>query len=277
MNATIDLTGLNRALGDLLRALPGNAAQVLKIETGQLAWDISEALGPKTKREPKPRVEKDVGVILNATDRPSNLSPTQQFSKYPAFTWLQAGPAWLLGINDQDDMRDASTAQVQNTFFDLRGIPYEKTYQELGMRGVEGFQHIRRLNRKLVTRQNFQAVVNQLMNRVGESRASFARTAAELAPQKRIPSWVKALILKVTRNGKSIFNPAGLANAEKPTVDFGSTAPGVESNPSMVAKIQRAINKRRAIMADKFEKLARGYVYNWNTGQVFRAPANLNN
>ena len=272
MSDTIDMSGLDRKLRELQSALmhgPGSMAQVVSIEAGQLAWEIGEQIGPKTVKAGVAGIARDARQILNDTPRPSNLSHEQQFvnSKYGAFTWLQSGPAWLLGIRDQDDLREQSAAAVLNTYLDLRGIPFEKTYEELGSRGR---QHVRRLNRKLVSPSSFAGAVKTLSQKIGQAKASFAITAAELIPFKRIPAWVRKQFPAVASNQKSIFNPAGLNHPTQPWIEFGSRAPGVEHNPFMRQKIQNAVTKRFHDLEAKVRKVLNGHIYNLRTGQVYR-------
>ena len=73
----------------------------------------------------------------------------------------------------------------------------------------------------------------------------------------------------VEGNGKTFLNEYGLAG-ETPSIEFGSRAPGVESNKWMVQKIQDGIESSIATLTKKVERIVEGQTYNFNTGQTFR-------
>ena len=109
---------------------------------------------------------------------------------------------------------------------------------------------------------------------VGELRASFVSSALELVPGKlgNMPRWVLDKIVQVRKKGKNIFNTEGLNHPTAPYIEFGSTAPGVESNPHITDKINAAVEKRKYIMAEKIKKIISGYAYDYKTGGVFKKP-----
>lgn len=277
MNATIDISGLNRRLSELQSVLtaagsPGSMSQVVRNEGGQLAWDISQAIGPRTKAQGAKGIDRQIKLTTYTLHR-SNLSTLQQFSGHEAFTWLYAAPGFLVGIGDNYDQRDASDAEVLATYKKERGKRFAR-WHELGKRGK---QRVMTAYKHVITKKQKASLRRALMNKIGQARASFARTAATLAPAKRIPEWIRAQIGAVTKTGKSLLQVGGLSDATHPHFEFGSRAPGVESNPKMREKIQGAVKKRERITAEKVRKVLNGYVYQWNTGQVFRPPPNDQN
>ncbi len=271
----VDLQGLSRLVSELNGALfgagqDGDIHRVLKTEAGQLAWEISNELGPKTKEKAEQRIYRDVKQFI--TDRPvySNLSPGQQYSSTSDFTWLAAGPGFLLGIHDEDNQVGASGEGALS--FVRSGQKSESrgyAYENIGSRGKNYHQNIVRLNRTRVSRSAFKSALRSIGVKLGLLRASFAYTASLLIPQKRIPGWIAAHFPSAAQ-GRAIFNPEGLNNPLSPYLEFGSTARGVETNPRIAEKISGAVERRKYIAADKLKKVIAGYAYDWNTGKVFR-------
>lgn len=277
MMATIDTSVLNQRLAQLQTALQANGVDVVRSESGQLAWEIANQLGPRTKAESGKRLDKDLKRSFYVTSGKTNLSATQQFSKYPAFTWLYASKYALVGFEDKFDARDDAVDELLKRHYAKAG----GKWKELGNRGWSkagmGGQKIMQVRKPVILKKQRDALHRIIMAKVGQARASFARTAAELIPSKRIPAWVRAQIATVTGNGKSIFQPAGLSDRFAPHLSFGSHAKGVESNHRMNEKIHRAIVRRGQIVAAKVKKVLAGYAYDWNTGAVFRRPTMENN
>lgn len=270
VTAEYDMTGLSRFVSELSGAVFGNGQdgdihRILKTESGQLAWDISQALGPGSKDEGDTKAMRDVKGFLTTLPAYSNLDEEQQYSHYGDFTWLQAGPAFLVGINDEDNQ---PTASGEDALIYLRAGQKQgsrgKAYIDLGTRGR---QHIKRLNRTRVSSSAFRYVARSIQDKVGTLRASFAFAAAQLIPGKRIPAWISRHFA-TKANGRAIFNDAGL-NGENPFLEFGSSAPGVESNSKITEAIAGQIEKRKRILQAKIKKVLRGYAYDWNTGRVF--------
>lgn len=270
--AQYDMRGLNQLVSALSGALSGTAQdgdlhRLLKTEAGQLAWDISEALGPSSADSAVAKAERDMKQFLTTRPAYSNLDEGQQYSSYADFTWLQAGPQFLDGINDEDNQPGASAEDAK--VFLRTG---QKTgsrgnhYVELGRRGK---QRIRRINRTRISKSAFKSVLGEIKNKIGTLRASFAFTASQLIPQKRIPNWI-AKHFPSHASGRAIFNDAGLSSPDAPYIEFGSTAAGVENNPVIVEAIRGKVERRKHILADKIKKVFAGYAYDWNTGRVFR-------
>lgn len=271
-NAEYDLKGLSQLISKLDGALfsqggDGDIHRVLKTEAGQLAWDISMALGPRSKSAGDKKVERDVKQFLTPKPIYSNLDQEQQYSSYGDFTWLAAGPSFLTGINDEDNQLGASTDDALLYF---RAGQYSgsrgPTYVTLGQRGKKKIQ---RLNRVRVSQSTMRSVVNVVKGSFGLLRASFAFTAVELIPGKRVPDWVSRHFSTKAR-GRAIFSNAGLNHPTEPYIEFGSSAKGVESNPRIAQIVSGQIERRKRLMAEKIRKVVAGYAYDWNTGRVFK-------
>lgn len=267
-----DMTGLNEFVSALHGALyangeDGDIHRVLKTEAGQLAWDISNSLGPASQHERDKKAEGDVKRFLTDTPAYSNLSPEQQYSSISDFTWLQAGPHFLLGINDEDNQVGVSADDAMSFLRggQAAGNSRGKAYVELGKRGK---QHIYRLNRTRVSQSALSSVMRSIKRKFGTLRASFAYTAAQLIPNKRIPAWISRHF-DSKANGRAIFNESGLTHHDNPYIEFGSTSPGVESNPTIVDRIDAAVKVRQKLVESKVKKVIAGYSYDWETGRVF--------
>ncbi len=289
----MDLKRLTELIGSLHGALlgtggqPGDAAKLLKNEAGQLAWEFSEQLGPRTKEEGNENVVKDAKrVFFPIPPEVAKPFADKQGSR-PDFLWLFAtkqGPGMLVGASTEDilgnsnDLRDVfyrANRKRGATWQDLGDVTHETPDSNGRMRqhrqAWRGRQHAVKINRVVVTTFAFNRLLKQVQAQVGQLRASFGRTAQECAPSKRIPGWVKNQIENCIGNGKSIFEPEGLSHPTSPFIAFGSRAKGVESNPYIARKIHAAVVRRQHVIADKLGKVLSGYKYNLATGQVFKS------
>lgn len=272
MNASYNFDVFAEKLSGLVGALSGrggDAARVLATETGQLAGRIGDTLGPKTREKAFARIDRDIKQHLTIFPLYSNLDEDQQYSSTSDFTWLESGPNFLLGINDEDNQVRASGADA---LLMLRAGQKSKSrgnaYEYLGKRG---HQSVQRLNRIRVSQTAFRAVQRDLRDRVGELRASFYRVALHFVPSKKVPAWILGKIERVEAKGKSALDDSGLSNPLGPVITFTVRAPGVVSNPRIEANISGAIQASSKILASKLRKVLAGYAYQWKTGQVFRA------
>ena len=268
-------------------ATDGQCKDMLKTEAGLLAWEISEQLGPRTLPEGKAKVEKDVSKVFFPIDENVPYFTGSKMGKQEDLQWLFAyggKPAgkeasFLVGAAPEDIITDRAT--------DLRDIFYRANrdrgpaWQDLGERiptevgktrrykSWRGRQHAIKINRVVVSRAAYDRLVRIVQAKLGELRASFARTAEAFNARKRIPVWVTDKIGETTWNGKSIFNDAGLNHPTEPFIEFGSRAKGVESNPLVRDRIHAAFVKRSFALAKKVKDLASGATYVWNTGQTY--------
>ena len=271
-------------------ATDGECKNMLKTEAGLLAWEISEQLGPRTLPEGKAKVEKDVSKVFFPMNDHVPFFTGRKTGTRSDFQWLFAygggdgKPSFLVGADSADIIGDRTT--------DLREILYDKSKQNRGSKWRDlgefshespdskgrprrhfkrwrGAQHALKINRVVVSTAAYQRLIRMVQAKLGELRASFARTAEAFNTRKRIPAWVTAKIGETTWNGKSIFNDAGLNHPTEPFIEFGSRAKGVESNPIIAERIHAAFVRRSYIIADKVKKLSRGAKYVWETGQTY--------
>jgi hypothetical protein len=281
LKTEVDLSGLNKFNAQLLGALigsgqggMGDAQRFIKTEAGQLAWDISSQMGPKSLSKAGERIGWDMKRHL--TTAPKYISAEfndgrkQESESYSEFTWLTAGKgrngSFLLGINNED-MQMGATPDAAKKMLRVgqKGSDRGDAYQRLGRRGKSA---ILRLNRVKISASTFSAVKKSMIAKVGQLRASFAYTASVCLPSKPIPGWIRKHFTG-RAGGKIIFSESGL-NSASPSITFGSSAKGVQSNPYIVDKIARAVESRKYKMAEKIKKIVKGYTYNWNTGGVFK-------
>lgn len=270
----IDLSGWQSMMRQLTEALWGSGQngdlhQLVRVEAGQTAWDMMNALGPRSREGSLKDIENNLRSTLSVNPKFENLKGDQTRStKYANWTWLTSSDLHLLGINQEDNRRDASADEALKIHFATkRKGGRGKAYIELGRHGV---QHVMKLNRTRVKSGVFNDVKRYLGASVGQLKASFAATALKLIPGKRVPGWVRSQFGNVEANGKMIFNDAALNRRENPTMEFGSRAKGVETNPVVREAIERALTNRVAKLKKKVEQLKAGYTYDWNNGRVFK-------
>lgn len=273
-----DMTQLGGKVSQLMGALLGRGASrgdlhnALRVEAGQCAWRIADALGPKTKEAAKQKVETNVQTFFASNEGKYSVFTEEAQSigyAFPNTTWLTAGPNWLLGIDRHDVLPDISADEALRKYrTDQSQHSRGKAYIEIGRRGK---QHIIRLNRRQVSKQTYRGMISVIAQKIGTSRAAFAATAeALLTVKKRIPAWVKDKIPEAIAKGKAITDLNKFFGLS-PEITFGSRAPGVESNPWIQKKIQAGMIGTSASLTKKIEKVLNGHTYNWNTGQVFRS------
>ena len=281
MTVVVDLSGLNHDLAALLQSLrstgqDGDFHALLRSEAGQLAWEISNQLGPKSKSAANTAVRSNVAQSLSFQPEYIHLAvrKDKSFTDKPmpsmahaGFTWLAVGKTWLLGINDEDNQPRASLKLARKYHYAAIKNPRSKTYEQIGMRGVH---HIKRLNRVRVSRSTFRATIRSIERKIGQLRASFARTAQELVPLKRIPGWVQKQISEVKSNGKSVYDPARLNDPDAPSIAFGAIAIGVVENAVIHDKIRGAVGRRSKSLAYKVKKILSGWAYRFDTGAVYK-------
>ena len=278
LKTEIDLTGLTKFNSQLFGALLGtgqggigDAHQFVKTEAGQLAWDISNQFGPKTKAQGDKKIDADARkVFFTLQSKSGGDVPVWTGAKAGSgdIQWLFASPnrKYIVGA-DRDDVHPrmgvAGMKEISKRASRDRGPRWKDTGTK------RGNYRVMLINRLIVSGTSFARFVREQSKKVGLLRASFAYAASKLVTSKRIPQWIsnhfgsKAL-------GRAIFDPDKLNHPTFPSVAFGSTAKGVVSNPYIVDKIARAVEKRKHLAASKIKKVIKGYTYDWNTGQVFK-------
>lgn len=282
---SIDTSRLRKRTSDLMAVLVGRGAgdgdiqRAVKTEAGQCAWKISQTIGPRTLSEAEQQV---VSEVCGKNERGGHLSTKitkgkldyGEESSWPDWKWVAAGPSFLVGMFQSDDLRGRTADEVLAAYRASRKVSAKRGNKYVQV-GAHGKQHIYRLNRILTTESTLNAVIKMISERFGQARASFAATSQQLVPSKRIPGFVREKIEMVLRNGKHIMVDSATGNPITPAIEFGSRAPGVQNNPRMVAKIQSAIDWSERTLLSKIRKVIKGQTYNFNTGQVFN-PTDFN-
>ena len=281
----IDMRGLTEFVNNLSRALVGTGqdkggalGQMIKTEAGQLAWQIGESLGPSKKEGLKGQINADLSKFLWTGPNPKSgrkgLNIRRQSVAFPEIKWLYAGSNFLVGIANDDDRRDASVEDAYRIFRDDQKSGQRLNSQWIPI-GKRGRQTIFQVNKTWIKKSVKAGVARFIRDTlVGELRASFVASALQLVPSKlgNMPKFVLDKIEQVRKKGKNIFNMDGLNHPTEPYIEFGSSAPGVQSNPHITSKINAAVEKRKYIMGEKIKQIISGYAYNYKTGGVFMKP-----
>lgn len=289
LKTEIDLAGLNQFNSSLMAALigtgqgtMGDAQRFIATEAGQLAWDISQALGPKTLAEGGKKIAAAAKKVFFPITVPVFTGAKAGGGDMQWLFGSKKGHPMLVGAAREDVLPNLSGAEMSEVFKRAsrkRGAAWHNlgtvTHQSPDSTGrmrnhysKRGTQHVYRINRIVVKPGALEAEIKTTTKKVGQLRASFGYAASQLVPSKRIPAWVSKHF-PTKANGRAIFNDH-LLQAEKPYLEFGSTAKGVNSNPYIVDIIARTVARRQEIIRAKVKKIVQGYTYNWNTGQVFR-------
>lgn len=272
MNASVDMRGYSRFYNGLISALvgtgqDGDLAAVCKSEVRTLSMELAHKVGYKSKESGRKAIEKDVRkviapgpeVVFEASKRKSAIYET-------GITWLYAGPAYLVGVRDEDIQLEMSLDAMKTALNTARAasFPRGKGWSLLSKRGK---QHVMMRNRILTTRARFDALVNSVAGRAGILKSKFAFAAHKLG-QLRIPSWIATHFGNVEQNGSAIFRFVG--SGDTFAIEFGARAPGVLSNEHIQSGIQSALHTRRHKLHEKTAKVLQGHIYDWNTGRVFK-------
>ena len=275
-NVQYDISNLSEKISELSGALLGRGAsqgdlqQLLKIETGQMAFRIGDSIGPKTQSSYAKMIRAEMRPHLTSNPLAPNLDSDQQYSKVAGFTWLAAGPRFLVGINDEDNSVGLSGNSALRLFREMQKTPPRgDAYVEIGQRGD---QHLFRMNRVRVSPATLNYVRAAIQKQFGKLRACFYRVALEYIPNKRVPAFVKEKVPAMISSGKSTLNESMVSGADLSFIEFGVSAPGVGgSNAKITAKISGAVNRSSKVLLEKVQKILKGYSYDWKTGGVFNS------
>ena len=263
---TADLTGLNHSMSELVAVLGKDSRELVRVESGQMAWRIAQQFGPKTASGGTKRIEKDIRRHLTIKPVRENIKSIHQGTG--DIKWLYAGHDFVAGIQRENDMKSAAAAEAMRVYYKEKAKAPVNAWSKVGTRGK---QNVMISNRVRVSRAAFAEVLRAIKANVGQAKSSFAFTTAKTT-NKRIPTWISRHFPTSAR-GKALFTD-GTKTGSMPFVEFGSRAKGVESNPRMIAAIQSGVNQTVAILRTKVEKLLNGYAYDFKTGAVFRPKSN---
>jgi hypothetical protein len=285
---TTQISGLNGALIGT-GATDGDLQNLLRVETGQLHADIAKSLGPKTKAAADARVLKDVKGVFFPIFPEVNLFGGAQRGSSADFQWLFAskkGPGWLLGADSEDVMPglDAgSMAEIYARANHKRGAAWrdmgEQSHVTMDAKGklrqhyksARTGQHAIKMNRIVVKKSPFDALVKTIQNKSGELRAAFYAVARHYAPKVVVPSWLKSKLETVLAKGKASHHDTLTPDNPQAFIESTFKAPGLVSNPKIHSVIQGAMDHRAKIVFKKLKNIISGYKYNFETGQTFKA------
>lgn len=268
-----DLNGLNLKVQDIQRVFASNGADdalmatFVKQQASALAADIAVFLPPSSQQAQGDQIRKDVERQMAYRDMGNLLFDEGRQGKGD-MKWIAAGPTFLVGVKESDNYLDSSESVIFTEFKKRRslGSPGKK-YLKLKKRGK---QSVERLNRMLVHKSAIAATVLKVMLRAGRAKASFASAAIRLGSKRRFGGWVTSKIKDVESDGKAIFDDSALIGP-RPEIHFGSAVPGLIDNPAMANAINAAVAKRESVADKTLKKLLDGFIYNVNTGQIYKA------
>jgi hypothetical protein len=294
MNAEYDISKLTTQISGMNAALLGAGAtdgdlqNLLRVETGQLHADIAKSLGPKTKAAADERVLKDVKGVFFPIFPEVNLFGGAQRGSSADFQWLFAskkGPGWLLGADSEDVMPGldgGSMAEIYSRANHKRGAAWrdmgEHSHVTMDAKGklrqhykaARTGQHAIKMNRIVVKKHAFDALVKTIQNKSGELRAAFYAVARHYAPKVVVPGWIASKMETALAKGKASYRDMLTPDNPQAFIESTFKAPGLESNPRLQRKIQGAMDKRAKIVFTKLKQVISGYKYNFETGQAFK-------
>jgi hypothetical protein len=264
-------------------ATPGQCQDLLRVQAGLLAWEISKQVGPATLPAARKKVERDMRNVFFPLKTAVAASFADKQGHQSDFLWLFAykkgSSSFLVGADTADILGDSG---------DLRAAFYKDDnrrrgvkWQDLGERIIStpglrpkfkrfrGNQHALKLNRVVVTPGAYATFKNSILEKIGQLRATFAATTVALGLKKTVPAWVTKQISAVESSGKSVFNGAAMNHPTNPVIEFGSRAKGVVSNPIVAEAIRGAVKIREAKLKVGLERILKGAAYSFNTGATY--------
>ena len=289
-------------------ATPGQCQNLLRVQAGLLAQQISKSVGPSSETVGRKGIESDMRKVFFPLRQGESkyegsavsFANQEKQGNQPDFLWLFAyggnygnkegtDPSFLVGADTKDilgdggDMRKAFYEQANRTrgaaWQDLgdysHHAPDSKGLQRPHFKRFNRLQHAIKLNRVIVTPAAYAAFKKKVLETLGQLRASFAATAQTLKVDRVQPPFVSRQIGAVRTNGKSIFNGTAMNHPTNPVIEFGSRAKGVTSNPIVVAAIHSAVGYRAKILAINMMKILKGAKYNFETGATFFQKTDL--
>lgn len=255
---SIDLGGLEFMLRGLQSALigtgqDGDASKFVADETRLLSMEIARQMSPKTQAVGERNVKRDVGRFLSAKD--PSTDPAME--GHGDLRWISVSSKFVTGISPDDDWRQADNGAGLTLLQVERNNPRGDRYVELGVRGS---QVVRRLNRPVVTPLVKFNLTRILGSHIGRLKASWAETA-EKKGQKNIPSWIRRHFPTPKNTTRENNSP------ETPSVEFGSSAPGIGK---FKPQISNAVRNRKAKLRIRIKQALFGYAQDANHGKTIR-------
>ena len=271
----IDMTKFIRSTESLSDALLGSgkdASEVLADETKRLSRQIMNFTPPMKQKaysdeSPPPPVAQKIGEMAIQRDLSKLFSEADTklidevgsahgTANISAFITTSGGQK----MNLRWDALDAEGARMKevHTAFLAGG---RKTTR------LKSNQHVWAA-RNVVPTGSIARLQAQLVTRVGRLKASFARIAIELGD--RMPQWIAKHDVK----NISVANKTDLYDKEKPSITFGSSAPGVGVTQ---IDVQKALNQRATNIAKRIKLILNGYKRDIGEGRKCQPRAKESN
>jgi hypothetical protein len=251
ITSQVDASKMKLLMADLQQVLiksnNSDASEVVGDESRRLALECYRMAPPKSQAALNKSIEKSVKSFFQPQFKKTLLKKKQGKGD---LQWLVAGPKFLLGIQPANNLTTGGVDALR-LHRKLRGrkVNFGKARTELGI-VKHSRQRAFRINRLLIPRKDYAALVKNLKSRAGRFKASWAETASLLGETK-FPGWV-------TRHfptPKSIHQLEQL-RSDNPTVTFGSRAPGVRHQ---TAKVHAAMQRRIHAIKARIKHILRGY------------------
>jgi hypothetical protein len=292
ITASFDLSGVNALTRGIQQALIGMGhegdATVLVTQSAKLlSWECSRQLGPKTEGKGKSKIARDLMKVFHPMVNSKTGSAWDIFDDPKdggnnGTTWLYAGPTYLVGVKNEDYFPDAEESALEAIYNregrggSTRGVAWkDQGVRRDGFifkgkyRASHGRQHVFLLDRIAVKKTPFNALLKKLAGRVGRMRATFAYCAAQFG-MTGIPQWISKQFDSVAADGRAIFDKSALEDPVRPTIVFGSRAPGISK---FKEKIDAAIKRREKQMATHLRLILNGYVQDANAHRPIKRRA----
>lgn len=292
-----DFRGMNALLRGIQSAFIGighdedaDAHVLTRQHAKLLSWECSKQLGPKTQAAGKHKIELDMKKVFHPmvnskTGADWNLFEGQKAAGSDGTRWLYGGPTYLVGIKTEDlqpEMSDGAMAAAYNAAGrgkSGRGIAWKDQGERIQgfivkrgkYRPSHGRQHVFLLDRIAVKQQRFAAFLKKITGRVGRMRATFAYTASQLG-MTGIPAWISKQFGSVAADGRAIFDDTELNHPTRPSITFGSRAPGIAA---FKPKIANAVKTRTVKMREHLRMILNGYAKDANSKQGIRRRAKI--
>lgn len=270
--ATIDLSGLNGLIYDFQDALigageDGDLPKTVKDQGRLLAWEASTQLGPKKESRGEAKVLADVKqTFAPGPVEVFEFSKRQGAGGDSGLTWLYSGPDFLVGVPQENLQPAMSATTMRSKQRELNEQVKGKAWTQIGKRGK---QVVMKWNRIVVKRSAFESLLKMKNKRVGRMRATFAYAAHRLG-MDRIPRWISRHFETVAADGAAIYNDAKLNDRTAPSIEFGSSVPGIEN---FTEQINNAVDRRFHLLTAKIQNIISGYAGDCSAGRRIKRKA----
>lgn len=253
---TIDTTGYNEVVADLLSALCGSgedadAATIIREEAGRLATQIVRFTPPQSQKQGKMAVETELGRLISEA-KPSLLeSITEEFGTSNIRAFRGKKGKQKLELNWKHVVKSGSESELKKLHYS-----YKNRRGKIGRFKKSDDTHWRA---EIVVPKGTKGKYIKLMqSHVGRWKASWCTIISQLRIQSKIQPWVMAHVPSPFGSGESM-----LSDSKFPSVEFGSSAPSVSSQRHVISEAVRvrkeAVTRRVRLVLSGYNKdLARG-------------------